>query len=605
MAPTWSDLEANVRRLAGYIWNREAKPERIGGVNIDCVVHRNNDYYFLIEVTEERSLQKVRDDIIKLVTARNALITQNIYARCYCVVGSSITQGMLDAGKASNITVLSISGFQRQFFDFDSYKVARERRQFGSAVNPLTGEKDEKLYTSVTYKDERSAADLSIAEIVATLNDGKNVVMTGEYGSGKSRCVKEMFEVFASNAKEGGRYPIAIDLRECWGLKRASEIIRRHFEDLGLDSHSPAVLRALNDTDFVFLMDGFDELGFQSWTDDSEKIKTLRARSLEGVRDLISKLGGSIFVSGRAHYFNNADEMFASLGLHVNNTLLLSSKDEFTESEMAEYMGSFIDDYDIPPWLPRRPLICPAVLSLDEDETERLFGDDGNDIGFWEFFINLLCERDARINPAFYATTIFDVLVNLARITRTKPANVGPLSLSEIQNAFEAVVGQVPDEQASVMLQRLPSLGRVAAESNDRQFIDMFILDGLRAIDLARLITKGEAHIDEHLWRNPLDNLGQRVLARKLSEGEQERRSLQMASRCAASKNRILACDVVAASVRLPGTEDYDFRGLSIDDGDFVEFDMANRVPINLGIYNTSFGSLRTAPESLNLGGAG
>ena len=277
------------------------------------------------------------------------------------------------------------------------------------------------------------------------------------------------------------------------------------------------------------------------------------------------------------------------MGLHNKTTLLVSSKEEFTESEMAEYMGSFVDDYDIPSWLPRRPLICQAVLSLAQEEVDRLFGDDGNDIGFWEFFVNLLCERDARINPAVYASTIFDVLVNLARITRTKPANVGPISLGEIQSAFEAVVGQAPDEQASVMLQRLPSLGRVAAESTDRQFIDMFILDGLRAIDLDRLITKGAAHIDEHIWRNPLDNLGQRVLAKKISEGGQERRSLQMATRCASAKNRVLACDVVAASVRLPTTDDYDFHGLAIDNGDFIEFDMTNRVPVNLGIYNTGF----------------
>jgi hypothetical protein len=452
MAQTWTDLEAHIRRLAGYIWNREAKPDRIGGVNIDCVVRQNRDYYILIEITEERSLQKTREDTIKLVTARNALNTENIYARCYCVVGGPLTRGMADAGKESNVIVVSVSGFQRQFFDFDSYKVARGRRPFGSAVNPLTGEKDEKLYTPVTYTNEQSSENISIGELVAALSTGRSVVMTGEYGSGKSRCVKEMFSLLAAEAKQGGPYPIAIDLRECWGLKRASEIIRRHFEDLGLDTLSPAVLRALNGDDFVFLLDGFDELGFQSWTDDSEKIKTLRARSLEGVRDIIAKIGSSIFVSGRAHYFNNSDEMFSALGLQKDTTLLVSSKEEFTEAEMAEYMGSFIDDYDIPRWLPRRPLICQAVLSLDQDEVERLFGDDGNDIGFWEFFVNLLCERDARINPAFYASTIFDVLVHLARITRTKPPNVGPISLGEIQSAFEAVVGQAPDEHASVML---------------------------------------------------------------------------------------------------------------------------------------------------------
>jgi hypothetical protein len=128
-------------------------------------------------------------------------------------------------------------------------------------------------------------------------------------------------------------------------------------------------------------------------------------------------------VSGRAHYFNNADEMFSALGIGKTNALVISAKEEFEELEMAAYMGTFVDDYDIPAWLPRRPLICQAVLSLQEEEIERLFGDEGNDIGFWEFFVNLLCERDARINPSFFANTIFDIYVELARITRTKPAN--------------------------------------------------------------------------------------------------------------------------------------------------------------------------------------
>ncbi len=596
MPATWNDLEGHVRKLAGYIWNRTATPDRIGGVNIDCVVRVNRDYYVLIEITEERSLAKIRADVVKIVTARNALLVDNIYARCYCVVGAGLTQGMLDAGKGSNVTVLSVAGFQRQFFDFDTYRTARERRQFGSAVNPLTGEKDDQKYTPVTYRDESRSADIPLNDILNFLQGNKNVVMTGEYGSGKSRCAKELFTLFANGVNDGGPYPLAIDLRECWGLKRASEIIRRHFEDLGVDALSSPVLRALNASDFVFLLDGFDELGFQSWTDDAEKIRTLRARSLEGVRDLIAKSGGSIFISGRAHYFNNSEEMFSTLGLSENRSVTISVKDEFEEVEMAEYMGSFVDDYDIPAWLPRRPLICQAILALEEREASRLFDDDGNDIDFWEFFVHLLCERDARINPAFFADTIFDILVDLGRTTRTKPANVGPISLGEIQSAFERVVGQLPDDQASVMLQRLPGLGRVATESNDRQFIDMFILDGLRAIDLGRVITKGEARIEETGWRNPLAQLGQRVLTKKIQEGGQDRRALQTATRCASAKNRVLACDIIAALVRLPGAPEFDFQGLAVDEGEFIEFDMTQRVPVNLQIYNTSFGTISICP---------
>jgi hypothetical protein len=262
MPATWNNLEAHVRKLAGYIWNREAAPDRIGGVNIDCVARVNRDYYVLIEITEERSLEKVREDVVKVVTARNALLVENIYARCYCVVGARLTQGMIDAGKGSNVTVLSVAGLQRQFFDFDTYRTARERRQFGSAVNPLTGEKDDQKYTPVTYRDDSRGTDIPLTDILNVLRSNKNVVMTGEYGSGKSRCAKELFTLFANEVHNGGPYPIAIDLRECWGLKRASEIIRRHFEDLGVDALSNPVLRALNASDFVFLLDGFDELGF-------------------------------------------------------------------------------------------------------------------------------------------------------------------------------------------------------------------------------------------------------------------------------------------------------------------------------------------------------
>jgi hypothetical protein len=234
MRASWADLEARVKGLAGYIWNRDAHPDRIGGVNIDCVIKIREDNFVLIEITEERALGKVRDDVTKLVTARGALYhTSQAYAQCFCVIGSRPTQAMVDAGKEQKVTVLSVDRLQQRFFDFESYKVARQRKHFGSAVNPITGEKDETAYTPVTYLRQDTDEDISITTIVDLLRGSKNVVMVGEYGSGKSRCVKELFSRLAETGADGILYPIAIDLRECWGLKRASEIIRRHFEDLG------------------------------------------------------------------------------------------------------------------------------------------------------------------------------------------------------------------------------------------------------------------------------------------------------------------------------------------------------------------------------------
>ena len=339
MAKSWENLEAHVRTLASYLWDRESGPKRLAGVDIDCVLEVSRDRCVLIEITEERSLDKVRGDILKLVTARNALFTnENTYAQCYCVVGShSITDGMREAGVAQKITVMSLSSFERQFFDFASYKMARLQRQFGSAVDPITGKSDEIDYTPVTY--QHGNGEVTIAELCDILLRGKKVILLGEYGSGKSRCAREVFVELAARASDTGIYPISIDLRDNWGLRRAREIVSRHFEDMGLESLSSRVMRCIDKDFFIFILDGFDELGFQAWSDDSDRLKNTRMRSLQGVRDLVKMSHGSVLISGREHYFNSNADMLSALGIVERDSLILRSKSEFSQSEMAAYLS--------------------------------------------------------------------------------------------------------------------------------------------------------------------------------------------------------------------------------------------------------------------------
>lgn len=42
----------------------------------------------------------------------------------------------------------------------------------------------------------------------------------------------------------------------------------------------------------MFLLDGFDEIGAQSWSDNVNKLKEIRAESLKGVKDLIRNVKG-------------------------------------------------------------------------------------------------------------------------------------------------------------------------------------------------------------------------------------------------------------------------------------------------------------------------
>jgi hypothetical protein len=73
MAQSWKNFEDHVRKTAQFIWDRPVEPEHIAGVNIDGVAYLNRTQCILLEITEERTLTNVRDDIIKLETARNAL----------------------------------------------------------------------------------------------------------------------------------------------------------------------------------------------------------------------------------------------------------------------------------------------------------------------------------------------------------------------------------------------------------------------------------------------------------------------------------------------------------------------------------------------------
>jgi hypothetical protein len=593
MSKTWQSFEDRVRDIAQFIWGVPCSPTRVGGVNIDGVSKLDDDVAMFVEMSEERTLGKVRSDVNKLITAKNAANVDGYIARCFCVVDGAVTQAMTDAGKPHHVRVMSIDNFTKLFFDFRQYEIARLQAAFGSSINPLTGEIDATKYVPVNYIVEGRKEEATSKDVADWIRAGRKIILLGEYGSGKSRCVREVFRHLSDGADKSFCYPLAIDLRRSWGLEQGDELIRRHMKQLGLPPATEAsAVRTFNVGGFAVLLDGFDEIGSQAWSNDGARLKAIRAQSLSGVKDLIQNSPSGALVTGREHYFPNSEEMFSSLGLDPKTTLILRSKNEFSDTELLEYFSQRDIDLDIPEWLPRRPLICQTIGELAADQFEAMFGDDGNEIAFWDHFIKVLCERDARIHVSFDADTIYRLFIQLARATRSKPADVGPISLAELQSAFEVVAGKAPVEEASVMLQRLPSLGRISPESNDRQFVDIYILDGLRAKDVVVVCLSPD---DEFLsvagarWNNSLDDLGQRVLAndRRLSEGAR----LQFARRANTAGNKVLASDLIASLTR-SRDDIFDFQGISVDQGDFRYFTLKERTIKNLDISNSYFGEL-------------
>ena len=593
----WKALEQEVRRLASYIWDRPAGPARVNGVDLDCVLKLESDHWICVEVTTSRTLEKLREDLAKFGVVRLGLMQKNIYAKCYFVMAEEPTPAIKEAGEEAYVTVLSVSGFASLFFDFETYRTARLRRAFGSAVDPVSGSRDDRSFVPVRYQTA-SGATVQMENIAAMLAAGRRLVLLGEFGTGKSRCFQEIFQTLARDAETTHHYPLAINLRDNWGVRRGHEILRRHFDDLGLSEMADRIVKTYDRESIIFLLDGFDEIGSQSWSDNQNKLRLIRQEALAGVKDLIQRATGGVIVSGREHYFNSNEEMFAALGLDPARTELIRCQSEFTHQEMEQFLARTVGAVTLPRWLPRRPLICQTIASLSRNQLDAMFCAEAGDVGFFEVLLDAICKRESNIGAILEPDKIKHVLRRVARVTRSKLHDVGPITIGEINRAFEHVLGTPPVDESAVMLQRLPGLGRLAAETTDRVFIDKYILDGLRAMDIIYCAQHPEEEVEKETWINPLQELGQSLVARAVDERVSpllsEAGLRRLTQRYARSGNRVAAGDVVASLLRTVTLgESVDFGGLRLEEIQLGPLDCSRVVPHGLELQACVIEELR------------
>ena len=410
---TWEVLQDKVKTISSFIWNCPSNNETINGVKIDCVLKPKLDYWIIIEVTENERLDKNKiRHFRKISTCKPFLFSQNIYCESYIVLGEEPTETMVTTGNGINVKVQSYNTFTKQFLDYATYAFIRIQKVFGSSVNPLSGEPDNYDYTPVVYENTRTKKNVSLGEIAKYLLAGRRLILLGNYGTGKSRCLRELFNSLIKRQLNRVSYPIAINLKENWGIQRADEIIRRHFGSMGLTQYEDSVIKILDKDNFIFLLDGFDEVGAQIWSDDSSKLKQIRASALSAVKDLIQKTTSPIIISGREHYFNSNEEMFEAIGLKSSETEILRCKDEFTVEEMNNYLKNLAITTDIPIWLPRRPLICQIINSLEKEKIKNMFVNSYSASEFWDTLILSICDREAKISPLLDSKNILVFLRN-------------------------------------------------------------------------------------------------------------------------------------------------------------------------------------------------
>jgi hypothetical protein len=573
---TWQEFERKVRAVSEVVWCSNAQPEVLNGVKCDCVIKYKPDYWVLVEISKESTLEKLRTDLAKLSAMRSYLMSKCIYSECYFVTMGE-QSSLIETGKGLNVNVHTFDTFASLFLGASEYIHLRSSYPFGSAVDPDSGAVDLSAYVKINYEDQ-DGKRFGVKDITDNLLKGKKIVLLGEFGTGKSRCLMEVFKLLSKS--ENCFFPVAINLRDNWGYKKFSHIIHNHIDDLGLGDFKDSLVRSIQSGNHPILLDGFDEIGAQSWSGDVARLSEIRKRSLQGVRDLLVKCKNSgVLITGREHYFNNNKEMKECLGLDEKNLIILTCPDEFTNDELDQYIKSRVDVETYPAWLPKKPLLCQLLTRIDNSSLKLLVESELGEVEFFEKVFDDICEREAKIHPTIFKDSLKSIMLELSTLSRKSSTNVGPINPTEINFVFEKVTGSAPIDESAIVLQRLPYLGRSGSESADRMFIDDYAVDGLRGLALIGYYYEKDQEIWRQSWKHPLRTFGCKIAGSKMRLDDE---SIKYFKNTAIKGNNV-ACSDFIASVLTKG-DDFDFKDICVNNGSFYELDLCGKKIKNLKI---------------------
>jgi len=600
MNTSWKTLEESVRAIASIKWNTVAVPEHLGGVDFDAVLRPNSDEIILIEITKRDSLGKVRDDIIKINSYRLQMLAQGVFVRGYMIVEDEPTSSMIETGTHNKVKVMAVHTFLNEFFQYDGYIAARLRAAFGSAINPITGLPDQVQYVPVAYTRDDDGETLGIGEIADCLRDGERVILIGDYGTGKSRATQNIFSHLSESDRTLGKQVFAINLREHWGATTASEIIAGHLEELGFSGAIDNAMQIIRTGGAILLLDGVDEVGAQTFGANRESRKSVRKAALEGVRKLIKANIGGVFLTSRSHYFDSDDEMIDALGLGVGREpIVLRSQEEFSITEANAYLQQINLPAIVPEWLPRKPLIFQVLSTITPAAAQGLLQAEDGEFAFWDKFLTTVAEREANIHGSLRAEAVRQILIKLASLTREGDSYLGRLSVRNVREAYEHAIQDTPDQAGEQMLMRLCMLGRVAPESPERQFVDGYIVDGLRAEDLTQIIDIGDKSVMDRKWRQPLSRFGWGLIFSRLVNQDKEGTYRHSLANFLRGENDQASAEILSTLMAVEGN-DLQINVASFKDVDIYSLQVGQRRFSSLQIENSYIRNLELIAESEN-----
>jgi hypothetical protein len=508
-----SMFENEVRRIARARWPQAEFDgaamvngrERDGIFETDDVIH-------YIEATRSRREEKAKDDTKKML---GLMVEQQRNNSMKGAIGWFITQDEPTADQRAavglhgkkQVKAVSFAQFQQGLVDVQQYFSKRANHFFGSVADPATGQPMPVIpYIPLDLTLVESGNLIDIDTITAGIATGESYTLLGDYGAGKSMTLRQIYFQLRDAYIKGGtpKFPIYLNLREHSGQDDPSEVLERHARRLGFDKpHS--LVSAWRAGFAVLVIDGFDEVTTLGVSAGRTKLREARRRSLEAVRALISQTPEIVgfVIAGRDHFFSSPEERRSSLGIRTSTKTIAVG--ELTQKQIAIYLQQISGkDIPLPHWLPTRPLLVAYIATrglVDElgGVLQSIDSTDG-----WNLLLQKIFERESKISPNLDGVTLRRILERLATFARSTSDGLGPITQQQIRTAYIQTCGSEPDEQANLLLQRLPGLGVYRAEDDSRTFVDIELAEVCRARDITDFVIDPYGLLQDDGWKSSI-----------------------------------------------------------------------------------------------------
>ena len=534
-------------------------------------------------------MEKVRKQVLKLTLAKAALEKKGETVKLWIVTKEEPTAQQRSMARESGITALSLKEFSRRLLDSRQYIEARWKYRFGSATDPEDGNSQlaEDEYVEQPLTHIGSTESYTIRDICDLLNQGRTVVLVGPFGAGKSLTVREVFRLLRRDfyRNRTDRTPIAINLRDHWGQRRAEEVLRRHADEVGFD-HPNQLVRAWNAGQLLPLLDGFDELASPVMAMRKDAISKSRREALRVIATFMQDVQGKsgVLIAGRDHYFDSLPEARRLMRLPAGAVFI--DVGEFSEEQVLEYLKKRKVTQQLPSWLPRKPLLLGYLASQGLLEDVVGIADVGGSALAWDQFLDKICSREADLSSDIDSDAVRFLLEDLATRVRALSKGSGPLFESDLADAYKAATGYEPLEAARALLQRLPGLTARDQEAGARSFVDDEMMQALQAGPVARFIQSPYSSLSIKGLAYPLTAFGCSVARHLCNEMQLRDAQFQVAAREAMHRwsEPTLALDSILAGASSWGDDAFDAQDLRITNGLADTIDLEDQPIKNLAL---------------------